>query len=672
MTQAQAQAKMAELYRLIDYYEQEFFQQQAPTTDDYAFDRLVAELEALERQFPQLASSGSRAQRVSQQPSAGHFATVAHRYPMRSLSKVFTLQELEAFLQRTRKLLGVARLGLCCELKFDGIALSAIYRRGRLQRVLTRGDGTRGDDITANAAHVRGILPTIAAAGLPDYLEVRGEAFMPRSDFEAINAKLMQAGEPLLANPRNATAGTLKLQDPALAAQRPITFYPYELLGERLELPTHSGRMQALQQWGFQLSPTRQRCTTLAALSAYIERWKAAREQLPVGIDGIVVKVDSLAQQQQLGATARSPRWAIAYKFPAEQGHTQLLGVTYQLGRSGVVTPVAELAPLPLAGTVVRRASLYNAEAIAQLGLHLGDTVDVEKRGDIIPKVMGVQLSQRPAGAQPVTFPTHCPACGSALVQPQGQALRYCPAGLSCPPQAKARLAHFVSRQALDIRSIGPQQVELLFEKGLVKLPADLYELQAEALLTLEGFQQQAVARLLQGVQASKQTPFARVLFGLGIPHVGATVAERLAAHFSSIDALAAASPDTLQQVPEVGPHIARSLHAYLAETAHWAHIQRLRQAGLQLAQRKQGSTTQHNRLAGKKFVITGLFEGTTRTALRSYILTHGGQVVASLSGKVDYLLLGAQAGKQKLARAHALQIPTLTQAELTQLAATP
>ena len=665
MTRLEAQHEIERLTSLVNHHNELYHQRGQPEISDYEFDQLLEKLVQLEEQFPEFRLPNSPTQTVGEK-SSKNFPTVQHRYPMLSLSNTYSEEEIRKFVQRTQKLLQGAPMEFFCELKFDGIAISLLYWKGSLQRVVTRGDGEKGDDITANAQHIAHLPQRIE--GVLQEFEVRGEAFMPRSQFEALNKARLARGEESFANPRNTAAGTLKMINPGLMAQRSIDFYPYALKSDAIALKSHEEGIQCLEKWGFQVSPTYQRCVTIEEVMAYINHWEAHKDQLPVDIDGVVIKINSLEQQRQLGYTAKSPRWAIAYKYKPENLATTLERVDYQVGRTGAVTPVAHLSPILLAGTRVKRASLHNENEIKRLNLHLGDTVLVEKGGDIIPKVTGVVATKRKPGSVPVTFITHCPACNTLLVQHEEEAVHYCPNEKVCPPQLIGRLKHFVSRKAMHIDSIGAQTVALLFEEGLVRTPADLYGLRYEDIYSLEGFKDLSTKNLLQGIARSCQMPFEKVLFALGIRHVGETVAEKLVEHFQHINALRQATIEEITSVPEIGEKIAKSLQAYFQDPDNLTLVATLRDAGLQLSVASPPIATAQQPLAGKTLVISGTFEGLSREDLKTLIKQHGGKLVAGVSKNVDYLVAGHQAGPSKLATAQSLHVTVLSEEEVIRL----
>ncbi|MHA7878086.1 MAG: NAD-dependent DNA ligase LigA [Bacteroidota bacterium] len=663
MTRQEAQKEIQHLTALVQKHNRLYHQKGQPEISDYEFDQLLEKLVRLEQQFPGLRLSNSPTQQVGESPTK-NFASVDHRYPMLSLSNTYSEAEIHDFAQRIQKSLHGSVTDFFCELKFDGIAISLLYQDGILVRVATRGDGNKGDDITANAQTITTLPQHIQAKGIPKEFEVRGEAFMPRAHFEALNKARLIRGEAPLANPRNTTAGTLKMLDPSLVAQRLLDFYPYALKTEEAILKTHEEGIHLLEQWGFTLSPTYKKCKSIEEVMAYISYWEKNRHTLPVDIDGIVIKINDLQQQEQLGYTAKSPRWAIAYKYQPEHVTTTLEKVGYQVGRTGAITPVAYLKPVLLAGTTVKRASLHNAQEIARLDLHLADTVSIEKGGDIIPKVTAVAIKKRRPGSKRITFPKQCPSCNTVLTQEE--AIYYCPNEKECPPQLTGRIKHFVHRGAMHIDSIGSKTVDLLFEKGLLRTPADLYQLRYQDIYALEGFKEVASKKLLRGILASKKMPFANVLFALGIRHVGKTIAEKLVHHFQHIDALIQATAEEITNVPEVGAKIAYSVTTYFQDADNLKLIAGLRAAGLQLSSTtKPESKPVRQHLAGKNLVVSGTFKHLTRADLQTHIKRHGGHLLTAVSKNVDYLVAGNKVGPTKLAAAQKIGITILSEEEV-------
>lgn len=658
---ADAAQKIAELTEKISYYNYKYYQESISEISDYEFDQLLKQLIQLEEAFPQFRLPDSPTQRVGGTITK-EFPTVYHDYPMLSLSNTYSEEELLEFDKRVAKALNGDSYEYFCELKFDGVAISLHYENGLLTRAATRGDGVRGDDITPNARTIRTIPLRVKAHNIPQRFEVRGEVFMPRQVFEKINKNREKAGKALLANPRNAASGSLKMQDSSVVAQRKLDCYLYALAGEDIPAQTHEEAVCLLEQWGFNVSPTYRKCKDMQGVFDYITYWENRRLSLPLETDGIVIKVNSQKQQRILGSTAKSPRWAIAYKYKTLSAATVLEGITYQVGRTGAITPVASLQPVLLAGTIVKRASLHNANEIARLDLRLGDTVFVEKGGEIIPKVTGIDLSKRPVHSQPVTYIDQCPACGTKLVRKEGEAQHFCPNSEGCAPQIKGRLEHFIQRKAMNIDSMGKETVALLYEKGLVHNPADVYQLDYEDVYELERFKHLSTQNLLRGIEVSKKAPFENVLFALGIRYVGKTVAEKLARHFGNIDQLATASYDELINVPEIGERIARSIIQFFQDENNRKMIHELKEAGLQLEIKNQEDEQVSNVLDGKSFVISGTFENFSREEVKEKIRSNGGQVVSAVSGKLDYLLAGEKMGPAKRKKAENLGVKIISE----------
>lgn len=668
MDRQQAAREMTDLIKQVNYYNKQFFEHHRSLISDYAFDQLVARLTSLEKQFPDLKRPDSPTHRVGEKTTKG-FATRKHTHPMRSLSNTYSIEEVKQFTTRLHKLLPDTNITYFCELKFDGTAISIHYEKGKLQHAVTRGDGVQGDDITANGRAIQAIPSSIKASDLPDEFEVRGEVYMTKKAFELLNKKHTEEGKTLLANPRNTAAGTLKTLDSTIVADRNLSFCPYTLISKDLDLPTQASRIQILEKWGFQVSPTHRMCHSLEEVIDYIAHWEKERDNLPMEIDGVVIKVNELASQQQLGATSKSPRWAIAYKYKPQSASALLEDVIYQVGRTGVITPVAKLSPTRLAGSTIQRASLHNSQEIATLGLHKHDTVFLEKGGDVIPKVTAVDLSKRPPDTQHIQFTTHCPSCETLLIKEEDGAHHYCPNHQACPAQLKGKLRHFVHRQAMNIVHIGGKTIDLLSEKNIIKQPADLYQLTPKDFIGLEGFKTKTVQNILSSIQASKAKPFDKVLFALGIRHVGATVAYKLVQHFHNIDALKQASEEALITVPEVGTQIAQSVIAYFQDPYEIKHLDALCNAGLQFSQKKENNATHNDALANKSFVITGTFDGFSREEMRSYIQTHGGRLVSALSAQVDYLVAGHSAGPKKITQAEKLDVKVISEDDLQAMA---
>jgi DNA ligase (NAD+) len=665
--QATAQARIQELTARLHHLNYQYYQHDISEVSDQEFDQLLAELQGLERQYPDLALPNSPTQRVGGTITK-QFPTAQHRYPMLSLGNTYSEDDLREFDERVQKGLEGAPYSYVCELKIDGVAMSLRYEDGQLTQGVTRGDGTRGDVVTSNVRTIRTLpLHLHPAEGQPQDFEVRGEVFMPLPVFDELNAEREQNGEALLANPRNAASGTLKLQDSAQVAARKLRFYAYSLLTPGRHFASHSASLEALTAYGLPVSDTWRRCQSIAEVLEFVHYWDKKRFELPVATDGIVIKVDDLRQQDQLGFTAKSPRWAIAYKYPAEAARTRLNEVQYNVGRTGAVTPVALLTPVPLAGTVVKRATLHNFNQIEALDLRLGDLVFVEKGGEIIPKITGVDLEARPATAVPIVYPTQCPACGTPLVRPEGEAHFRCPNERGCQPQLKARLEHYVSRKALNIDGLGAETVGRFFDLGLVQTVADIYDLPARRaeLVKLERLGEKSIDNLIAGIEKSKTVPFDRVLFGLGIRYVGETVAQKLAAHYRTIDALLAAPAEDIAAVPEVGGVIAVAAAQWLAQPENRELIERLRTAGVQLALTGEPPRAVSDRLAGQTFVLSGVFEQYSREQLQQLITSHGGKITGSISKKLNYLVAGENMGPAKREKALGFKVPIISEQEL-------
>ena len=668
------QQRILALTERLHHLNHQYYQLDTSEVSDLEFDQLLAELQQLETEHPDLALPNSPTRRVGGTITK-QFPTAAHRYPMLSLGNTYSEDDLREFDERVQKGLEGAPYAYVCELKIDGVAMSLRYEHGELTQGVTRGDGTRGDVVTANVRTIRTLpLALRTGADQPQDFEVRGEVFLPLPVFAELNAEREQNGEALLANPRNAASGTLKLQNSAQVAARKLRFFAYALLTPGRHFPSHSAALEALARYGLPVSDTWRRASNLAEVLEFVHYWAKKRFDLPVATDGIVIKVDDLRQQDQLGYTAKSPRWAIAYKYPAEAARTRLNEVLYNVGRTGAVTPVALLTPVPLAGTVVKRATLHNANQIGLLDLRLGDLVYVEKGGEIIPKITGVDLSARPADAVPIQYPTQCPACGTALVRPEGEAHFRCPNERGCPPQLKARLEHYVSRKALNIDGLGAETVGRFFDLGIVATPADIYDLPARRpeLVTLERLGEKSIDNLLAGIEASKQVPFPRVLFGLGIRYVGETVAQKLAAHYRTVDALMAASAEEMAAVPEVGGVIAVAAAHWFRQPENQALLERLRQAGVQLTVTGEAPVPASDRLAGLTFVISGVFEQHSRDELQQLIISNGGKITGSISKKLSYLVAGDNMGPAKREKALTFKVPIISETELMALLPTP
>lgn len=632
-----------------------------PKISDYEFDQLLKQLEQLESQHPEFRRDDSPTLRVGGEVTK-NFQTFRHRHPMLSLSNSYSREEISDFDRQIQKLTGGRPYTYLLDHKFDGASLSLHYENGLLTHGVTRGDGVSGDDITANVRTIRTVPIRLNSDDYPAQLEVRGEVVMFHEDFQQLNEEREQEGLPAFANPRNSTAGTLKMQDSAVVARRRLYFFAYQVATDTPLAASDDQQVQRLNEWGFRLSGSTTVCQDLSEVFAYLDKWEAQRGSLPYDIDGIVIKVNELDLREEVGSTAKAPRWAIAYKYKAEAAITTLLSVDYQVGRTGKVTPVANLEPVLLAGTTVKRASIHNSDEIQRLDLHLGDHVTVEKGGEIIPKITGVLTENRKINAAPVQFPETCPVCNTPLVKEEGEANHFCPNVNGCAPQIKGRIIHFASRKALDIEGLGTEIVNQLVEAGVIRNHADLYDLSYEKLIDLERFAALSARNLLKGIEASKAIPFERVLFGLGIRYVGATVAKKLARYFSHIDALAQADYDLLYQVPDIGERIARSVISFFEDPQNREIIDRLKAAGLQLeGEEKVG---QSDVLNGKSFVISGVFSLHSREEIKEMIETMGGEVKSSLSSKTTYLIAGANAGPSKLAKAASAGVSVISEDE--------
>ena len=665
MTQEKAQQEIATLTEKINYYNDQFFQKNRSLISDYAFDQLVDRLKTLEELFPNLKKTDSPTSRIGEKLNKG-FVARKHIRPMRSLGNTYSVEEVEQFATRVKKLSSQEAVTYFCEPKFDGIAVSIHYAKGKLTHIITRGDGVQGDDITENGRTISSIPSSIEAPNLPDAFEVRGEVFMTKKAFETLNKKQALDEKPLFANPRNTAAGTLKTLDHTIVASRELSFHPYTLMGENLDYPTQEARLKVLGEWGFERSHLHRMCQNIDEVTEYITNLEEKRSTLPMEIDGVVIKVNEMATQKKLGATSKSPRWAIAYKYKPESATTLLEEVVFQVGRTGVITPVAKLTPVRVAGSTVQRATLHNHQEMETLGLHAHDTVFLEKGGDVIPKITAVDLTKREKSSQPIRFVTHCPSCDTSLEKEEDGAHHYCPNTSACPDQLKGKIRHFVHRQALNITHVGGKTIDPLFDLKIVQRPADLYALRAEDMVGLEGFQEKTIQNILSSIEDSKEKPFDKVLFALGIRHVGATVARKLVQHFQNIDNLRHASVEEMTNVPEVGEQIAESVKAYFEDQHEMAHLAKLQEAGLQLVQAKNIGHAQH--LADKAFVITGTFENYSREDMRTYLQNHGGRVVSALSSQVDYLVAGHGAGPQKMAQAQKLDVRVVGEGELSSI----
>jgi DNA ligase (NAD+) len=666
MAPEQAKKEIDALTEKINYHNHLYYQKNKTDISDFEFDQLVEKLVALEKQFPQFRDSNSPTQRVGGTITK-EFPTVYHRYPMLSLGNTYSAAELEEFDRRVSRGLEGEPYEYFCELKFDGVSISLLYENGRFSRGVTRGDGVRGDDVSNNIRTIRSIPLVLRGKDLPDSFEVRGEVFMPKDTFLKLNKEREDIGEERYANARNTAAGTVKMQDSTEVARRKLDCYVYSMLGVS-GIHTHEEAIKKLESWGFNVSQTYKRCKSIESVLDYIRQWELKRLELPLETDGVVIKVNDLEQQERLGFTAKSPRWAIAYKYKAQSTSTRLNDITYQVGRTGAVTPVAMLEPVFLAGTTVKRASLHNANEIARLDLRIGDYVFVEKGGEIIPKVTGVDPTKRHSGAEPVRYAERCPECNSKLYRIEGEAAHYCPNINGCPPQIKGRIEHFIQRKAMDIDSLGERTIDQLYQLKLAKSPADLYDLKREDVTRLEGFKEKSVQNLLGGIEKSKDRPFENVLFAIGIRYVGKTVAEKLARYFRNIDALANAPYEALLNAPEVGEKIAKSIFDFFRNAENQREIARLKKAGLKFESDEKEPEKESDLLGGKSFVISGVFKNYERDELKDVILKNGGKVLSAVSGKLDYLVAGENMGPAKKEKAEKLGVTILSEEELEKM----
>lgn len=652
--------RIYELRELLHKHNHNYYIKNAPEISDIEFDTLMRELQELEALHPELDDENSPTRRVGSDLTK-EFVQVAHKYPMLSLGNTYSKAEVADFYDRVKRALN-EDFEICCELKFDGTSISLTYENGKLVRAVTRGDGEKGDDVTANVKTIRSVPLVLSGEGYPDSFEIRGEILMPWEVFDELNAERSRQGEQLFANPRNAASGTIKLQDSSIVAKRRLDAFLYYMLGEELPADGHYENLQCAAQWGFKVSDATRKCKTLDEIYEFIDHFDVARKELPYATDGVVLKVNSLRQQRNLGYTSKSPRWAIAYKFQAERALTRLNEVTYQVGRTGVVTPVANLDPVQLSGTIVKRASLHNADIIEKLDLYIGDMVYVEKGGEIIPKITGVDVDARFLLGEKVTFATKCPVCGAQLVRSEGEAGYYCPNSGECPPQIKGRIEHFVSRDAMNIESIGPETVELLFSSGLIKNIADLYTLEANDLLLLPRMGTRSAENIVKNVQESLNVPFERVIFALGIRYVGATVAKRLARTFLTIENLMNATMESLVATDEIGERIAGSVIDFFANESNRELVERLRAAGLKFTLDKETTEGMTEKLKGKSIVISGVFEKHSRDEYKEMIERNGGKNVGSVSKATSFILAGANMGPSKLEKAQKLGIPLVSE----------
>lgn len=667
MNQLEAQIRIEQLSKELDFHNHLYYVLSNPQISDREFDLKMEELMKLETEFPDFLSLESPSQRVGGGVSK-EFETVKHRYPMLSLSNSYSMEEIEDFADRIQKLID-REVQYVCELKFDGVALGVTYENGRMVQAVTRGDGVEGDDVTLNAKTIRSLPLRIDSKDVPERFEVRGEVFLSHSKFEKLNVEREEIGEPLYANPRNTASGTLKMQDSKIVSSRGLDCFLYSYHADSKLTGSHQGDLEKMSSWGFKVNTDMQVCRTIDEVKAYLTHWDEARHHLPYDIDGVVIKVDSEDDREELGFTAKSPRWAIAYKFASEQAQTVLNEVTYQVGRTGAITPVANLEPVLLAGTTVKRASLHNQDQIEKLDLHLGDTVLVEKGGEIIPKIVGVNLDLRPSRAQRVVYIDKCPECETELKKVEDEAKHFCPNESGCPPQITGRIEHFISRKAMNIDGLGAETIEQLHVVGLIENIADLYILNSEQLLPLDRMAETSVNKLLAGIEDSKNIPFPRLLFGIGIRYVGQTVAKKLARHFKNIEALIAASKEELIDVDEIGERIAESVILYFQDDQNADQVRRLREYGLQFEVEDTGARTS-NSLDGKSFVVSGVFTEFSRDQLKETIEQNGGKNVGSISKKTDFVLAGDKMGPSKLKKAEDLGVPIISEQDFISMIA--
>lgn len=666
MTPPEAENRIKELRKQLNEHNYRYYVLNEPVISDFEFDMLLRELEALEAEYPALADANSPTQRIGSDINR-EFEQEEHRFPMLSLTNAYSEEEVRDFDNRIRKIIETD-FEYVCELKFDGSSISLTYENGRLARAVTRGDGVRGDNVTENVKTIRSIPLVLRGHDYPEVFEIRGEVLMPFRVFDALNQERERLGEPLLANPRNTAAGTLKMQNSSIVAGRRLDAYLYALLGDQLPFDGHYQNLQKAREWGFKISEATQLCKNLNEVFAYIRKWEKERHHLPVATDGVVVKVNSTKLQVNLGYTAKSPRWAIAFKYKAESATTILQSVSFQVGRTGAVTPVANLEPVLIAGTIVKRASLHNADIIKNLDLHIGDTVFVEKGGEIIPKITGVDSDSRHPMFQRVVFAENCPECGTRLIRNEGEAAWYCPNDDGCPPQIKGKIEHYVSRKAMDIEGLGQETIDLLFNEGLIKNIADLYFIRKEQLVNLERMGEKSAERIIAGIEASKEVPFERVLFALGIRFVGETVAKTLARNLYSIENIQTKTREELTQIDEIGEKTAVSIVEYFSDPNHREIIRILAEQGIQFRISSEKSTTRTDKLKDLNVVISGTFEKYSRDELKEMIEHNGGKNVSSISKKTSFILAGDNMGPSKLEKATQLGVPVISEEDFLKL----
>lgn len=664
MLKEEAYSRILELRGILEENSRRYYVDNAPTMSDYEYDQLMHELEALEADFPEFASADSPTSKVgsdletSSESSGREFVQRPHRYPMLSLGNTYSIAEVEEFSARADRTLGTS-FSYCCELKFDGTAICLTYRNGRLVQALTRGDGIVGDDVTRNALQISNV-PRVLKGDYPEEFEIRGEVLMPYDAFDKLNALRALDDEQPFANPRNAASGSLKLANPDEVAMRGLWCTLYHIPAQSLDFESHDEALRAAESWGLPVSHDRRLCRNISEIKDFIDYWDVHRKDLPFATDGVVIKINEMAYQRALGFTSKSPRWAVAYKFKAEQAITPVLSIDYQVGRTGAITPVANLEPVLLSGTMVKRATLVNEDQIRMLDIHEGDYVYVEKGGEIIPKITAVDLSRRKPGARVPSFPSVCPDCGTPLVRAEDEAKWFCPNSDGCPMQIKGELLHFCSRKAMDILA-GEATIDQLFSLGIARTPADLYDLKPVQLLGMDGWKEKSITRFLSSIEKSKVVPFERVLFALGIRYVGETTAKTVARYFGSLDAVAQADEDALKQVPDIGNVCARSIYEYFRDKKHMDEIDRLRAHGLNFSLEQSASATSSDALAGKTIVISGTFAH-SRDELKALVEKHGGKSSGSVSGKTSFLLAGEKPGPEKIRKCEELGIPVISE----------
>ena len=660
--------RISDLTNKLNHYNHMYYVEDRSMVSDDEFDQLLKELENLEQQFPSAKLEYSPTQRVGGNINK-QFPTVKHRYPMLSLSNTYNEKELLAFDQRVFKVLEGEAYEYVCEPKIDGVALSFTYENGILKQGVTRGDGISGDEITANVKTIRTIPLKLKGGDYPDFFEVRGEGFIPKKVFQALNKEYESRGESLLANPRNAASGTLKMQNPSMVAKRKLNCYLYSMMSDNLEIETHEKAITCLKDWGFNVSQSYQKCNDIHQVLDYINKWEVKRLNLPLETDGIVIKVNRFDQQRKIGFTTKNPKWATAYKYKAQSAATKLNNIVFQVGRTGAVTPVAELEPVLLAGTTVKRASLHNANEMKRLELRIGDLVYVEKGGEIIPKITGVNLDKRNNESQLFSYLDKCPECNTALERKSGEAVHFCPNVKGCPAQFKKRMEHFAQRSAMNIDSVGEKTISLLYDQNLLRSFADLYKLTYDEVFSLEGFEDISTKKLLKGIEESKKQPFENVLFALGIRHIGKAVAQKLAAQFKSIEALRAASREDLTAIPEIGEQIALSVHDYFNDEDNITLIKELSNFGLNMeAHRQEIVATQSSLLQSKSFLISGVFESFNRDELKNIIVKNGGRVISAVSNKLDFFVAGDKPGSSKLKKVNEIGVKVISESDIKEM----